>query len=115
MKAVQILLLAVVVACASAFTTGSSRLAFKPLAMSKEQTPVTEMKNNNAAALAAFASAMAPLIAHAEEGDAPLAAVSTVATAVDEATVIGYGAGLVACVVSLAVGFAIGYGTLVKP
>ena len=34
---------------------------------------------------------------------------------VDESTVIGYGAGLVACVVSLAVGFAIGYGTLVKP
>lgn len=34
---------------------------------------------------------------------------------VDEATVIGYGAGLVACVVSLAVGFSIGYGTLVKP
>ena len=34
---------------------------------------------------------------------------------VDEGTIIGYGAGLVACVVSLAVGFAIGYGTLVRP
>lgn len=37
------------------------------------------------------------------------------AATVDEGTVIGYGAGLVACVVSLAVGFSIGYGTLVKP
>jgi len=53
------------------------------------------------AALAAFATALAPLAVHA--------------TDVDEATVVGYGAGLVACVVSLAVGFAIGYGTLVKP
>jgi len=69
MKAVQIPLLAIVVACASAF---------------------------------AFATAMAPFAAHAD-------------AAVDEATIIGYGAGLVACVVSLAVGFAIGYGTLVKP
>ena len=55
----------------------------------------------NAAAIAAFATAMAPFAAHAAD--------------VDEGVVIGYGAGLVACVVSLAVGFAIGYGTLVKP
>ncbi|NJQ98815.1 MAG: hypothetical protein HC784_17110, partial [Hydrococcus sp. CSU_1_8] len=55
--------------------------------------------NKQAAAIAAFATAIAPIAA---------------ANAVDEATVIGYGAGLVACVVSLAVGFAIGYGTLVK-
>jgi hypothetical protein len=34
---------------------------------------------------------------------------------IDEGIIVGYGAGLVACVVSLAVGFAIGYGTLVKP
>ena len=55
----------------------------------------------NAAAVAAFATAMAPFAAQAAD--------------VDEATVIGYGAGLVACIVSLAVGFTIGYGTLVKP
>jgi hypothetical protein len=102
MKAVQILLLAVVVACASAFAPVASRPAFKPLAMSKQAPePVRDFKSNNAAAAAAFATALAPFAAHAD-------------TVVDEATIIGYGAGLVACVVSLAVGFAIGYGTLVK-
>jgi hypothetical protein len=103
MKAIQVLLLAVVVACASAFAP-TSRPAFKTLAMSKvpEQTPFRELKDNKAA-IAAFATALAPFAAHAEN------------TVVDEATLIGYGAALVACVVSLAVGFAIGYGTLVKP
>ena len=101
MKAV-LLLLAVVVAFASAFAPVSQRPAFKPLAMSKASEPSPlEFKEKNAAAIAAFATAMAPFAAHAE--------------AVDEGTIIGYGAGLVACVVSLAVGFAIGYGTLVKP
>jgi hypothetical protein len=103
MKAVQILLLALVVACASAFAPVASRPAFKPLAMSKQAPePIREMQQKNTAAIAAFATAMAPFAAHAEN------------TVVDEATIIGYGAGLVACVVSLAVGFAIGYGTLVK-
>lgn len=102
MKAVQILLLAVVVACANAFAPVASRSAVKPLAMSNQAPePVKEFKDKNAAAVAAFATALAPFAAHADG-------------AVDEATVIGYGAGLVACVVSLAVGFAIGYGTLVK-
>lgn len=108
MKSFTVLLIAVLVACASAFApVPVARPAFKnaPLAMSKfsEEAPVaaTQETNNNAAALAAFATAMAPLAAHATE--------------VDEGTVIGYGAGLVACVVSLAVGFSIGYGTLVKP
>ena len=102
MKAVQVIILAVVVACASAFAPiQSSRPAVKPLAMNKLPEPVNDMKEKNTAALAAFATAMAPFAAHADT--------------VDEATVIGYGAGLVACVVSLAVGFAIGYGTLVKP
>ena len=100
MKAVQVLLLAVVVACASAFAPATSRPALKPLAMSKNVEPM-EFKEKNAAAVAAFATAMAPFAAHADG-------------AVDEATVIGYGAGLFACVGSLAVGFAIGYGTLVK-
>lgn len=102
MKAVQILLIAVVVACASAFApVKTSRPAFKALSMSKVPEPLNEMKGKNAASMAAFATAMAPFAAHAD-------------TVVDEATIIGYGAGLVACVVSLAVGFAIGYGTLVK-
>jgi len=101
MKAVQVTILAVVVACASAFAPiKPAQTAFKPLAMSNLPEPVNDVKDKNAAALAAFATAMAPFAAHADT--------------VDEATIIGYGAGLVACVVSLAVGFAIGYGTLVK-
>uniref|UniRef100_A0A6U5JFH5 Uncharacterized protein n=1 Tax=Grammatophora oceanica TaxID=210454 RepID=A0A6U5JFH5_9STRA len=102
MKTVQILLLAVVIACASAFVPSVKPAAFKTtsLAMSKlaENNPKV---SPNVAALAAFATAMAPLAAHAEE--------------IDEAVVIGYGAGLVACVVAFAVGFSVGYGTLVKP
>jgi hypothetical protein len=94
------LLFAALVACTSAFSTPSNtRPAFKAPAV----MPVAEAKvesNSNTAAVAAFATAMAPFAAHAAD--------------VDEATVIGYGAGLVACVVSLAVGFSIGYGTLVK-
>lgn len=92
-------LFAAIIACTSAFSSPSNRPAFKQSAvMPKAEAKV---ENNNAAAVAAFATAMAPFAAHASE--------------VDEATVIGYGAGLVACVVSLAVGFSIGYGTLVKP
>ena len=53
------------------------------------------------AALAGFTAALAPLAAHADT--------------VDESQVIGLGVGLVACIVSLAVGFTIGYGTLTKP
>ena len=90
---------AAIIACTSAFSTPSPKTTFKPAAV----VPTVEAKaaeNKNAAAIAAFATAMAPFAAHAE--------------GVDEATVIGYGAGLVACVVSLAVGFSIGYGTLVK-
>jgi hypothetical protein len=74
----------------------------KSLSASKLPEPVTQRNQKNAAAVAAFATAMAPFAANAD-------------TIVDEGTIIGYGAGLVACVVSLAVGFAIGYGTLVKP
>lgn len=55
----------------------------------------------NAAALAAFATALAPLAANAEE--------------LDTSAVAGFGVGLVACVVFFAVGFSVGYGTLVKP
>lgn len=94
-------LFAAIVACASAFTapTNNARPAFKvPAVMPAAEAKVES--NPNAAAVAAFATAMAPFAAHA--------------TDVDEATIIGYGAGLVACVVSLAVGFSIGYGTLAK-
>lgn len=102
MKAVQVILLAVVVTCSSAFApVKSTSPAVKPLAMSNIPEPMNDLKEKNAVAVAAFATAMAPFAAHADT--------------VDEGTLIGYGAGLVACVVSLAVGFAIGYGTLVKP
>jgi hypothetical protein len=112
MKSFQLILVALVVACASAFAPVHTKsVAFQPLPVTKlpqEQPNVVVVSSssssvehkNNAAAIAAFATALAPLAAHATE--------------VDEATIIGYGAGLVACVVSLAVGFAIGYGTLVK-
>jgi hypothetical protein len=100
MKAVQILLLAVIVACANAFApVNTNTPAITSLSASKVPEPV-EMNDKNAAAVAAFATAMAPFAAQAAD--------------VDEGVIIGYGAGLVACVVSLAVGFAIGYGTLVK-
>jgi hypothetical protein len=92
------LVFAAVVACASAFSTPSPNTRqFKGPAVITE----AKVENKNTAAVAAFATAMAPFAANAAD--------------VDEATVIGYGAGLVACVVSLAVGFSIGYGTLVKP
>lgn len=110
-----VLLLAVFVASnVSAFAppTSSTRPAFKassaPLSMSpKEEAPVKTSEeakqdaNPNAAAVAAFATAMAPLAAQAQDAD--------------EGAVIGFGVGLVACVVSLAVGFSVGYGTLIKP
>jgi len=103
MKTFQLFLIAVLVACASAFAPVVPQTsAVKPLAASKLPEPLREVKDTkNVAAIAAFATAIAPFAAHATE--------------VDEGTIIGYGAGLVACVVSLAVGFAIGYGTLVKP
>lgn len=97
-----LILVAALIACASAFapvapTTRSPVRSAKPLAA----VPKDSETNNNAAAIAAFATAMAPFAANAAD--------------IDEGVIIGYGAGLVACVVSLAVGFAIGYGTLVKP
>jgi hypothetical protein len=99
-------LLVAIVACASAFapvaptTRAPSMRAVKALAAVPKDSETYD-KDRNAAAIAAFATAMAPFAAQAAD--------------IDEGVVIGYGAGLVACVVSLAVGFAIGYGTLVKP
>lgn len=107
MKNCQIvaILVAALVACTTAFapvapTTRSPSVRATSLAAVPKESEAGA-KDQNAAALAAFATAMAPFAAHAAD--------------VDEGVVIGYGAGLVACVVSLAVGFAIGYGTLVKP
>jgi hypothetical protein len=94
------LLLVATAALVSGFAPVSSPRQNVALSMSKAPEPLNEFKQDQkAAAVAAFATAMAPFAANA---------------AVDESVVIGYGAGLVACVVSLAVGFAIGYGTLVK-
>jgi len=105
MKTFQAIVIIAIVACASAFappSTSVTRPAFKTaVAMTNTPEPSPVEKNNNAATIAAFATALAPLAANAQD--------------VDEGVIIGYGAGLVACVVSLAVGFAIGYGTLVKP
>ena len=101
MKSYQMLLLALVVACASAFAPVATqqRTFASQLAASKMPESEPVMGHKQAVAMTAFATAVAPLAANA----------------VDEGVIIGYGAGLVACVVSLAVGFAIGYGTLVKP
>lgn len=103
MKTFQILLIAVLVAYAAAFAPAARPAFAKTTALAMSKIPETEAVKSipNAAAVAAFATAMAPLAAYATE--------------VDEGTIIGWGAGLVACVVSLAVGFSIGYGTLVKP
>lgn len=101
MKTFQLaFLFAAIIACVSAFSTPqSTRPTFKAPAVMPQADATVDGKPN-VAAVAAFATAMAPFAANA---------------AVDEGVVIGYGAGLVACVVSLAVGFSIGYGTLVKP
>eukprot|EP00591_Stephanopyxis_turris_P000865 CAMPEP_0195516156 /NCGR_PEP_ID=MMETSP0794_2-20130614/6964_1 /TAXON_ID=515487 /ORGANISM="Stephanopyxis turris, Strain CCMP 815" /LENGTH=105 /DNA_ID=CAMNT_0040644679 /DNA_START=68 /DNA_END=385 /DNA_ORIENTATION=+ len=94
---------AALAACASAFSPQINKPTFTAPASIAEfkNVEASPVENKNAAALAAIATAMAPLAAQAAD--------------VDEGVVIGYGAGLVACVVSLAVGFSIGYGTLVKP
>ena len=106
MKTFQIVTLFALAASAMAFAPPAAQVArpaFKA-ALSMSQAPLEEAAAEvmpNKAAIAAFATAMAPFVANAAD--------------VDEGTIIGYGAGLVACVVSLAVGFSIGYGTLVKP
>jgi hypothetical protein len=99
MKSYQMLLIALVVACASAFAPVAHQKTalVQPLALSKAPEP-EGLHHKKAVAMAAFATAVAPLAANA----------------VDDTVVMAWGAGLVACVVSLAVGFAIGYGTLAK-
>ena len=99
MKSYQMLLLALVVACASAFAPVAQQRTFaSQLAVSKMPESEPIMDHKHAVAMTAFATALAPLAANAAD--------------IDEGVIIGYGAGLVACVVSLAVGFTIGYGTL---
>ena len=71
------------------------------LANTKAEEIARHVSNGKeAAAIAAFAAAMAPLAANAQD--------------VGENDVIGLGVGLVATVVSLALGFAVGYGTLAE-
>eukprot|EP00814_Leptocylindrus_danicus_P003036 CAMPEP_0116020624 /NCGR_PEP_ID=MMETSP0321-20121206/9907_1 /TAXON_ID=163516 /ORGANISM="Leptocylindrus danicus var. danicus, Strain B650" /LENGTH=104 /DNA_ID=CAMNT_0003491349 /DNA_START=26 /DNA_END=340 /DNA_ORIENTATION=- len=104
MKTFTALLIATFVAATAAFSPSMAKPAFKSaLAMSKEvaDSEAVRSASPNAAAMAAFATALAPLAASATE--------------IDESVVVGYGAGLVACVVFFAVGFSVGYGTLVKP
>eukprot|EP00957_Ditylum_brightwellii_P163651 12459902-Ditylum_brightwellii.AAC.1 len=126
MKTFVAVIFAALMACTMAFVPPSVsviRPAFKTVSLS--MSGISEQEANpKVAALAAFATALAPLVAHADEMSDEIAeaapAVAAVAataasSAVDEATLIGYGAGLVACVVFFAVGFSIGYGTLVKP
>jgi len=98
------LLLVASLACVSGFAPVTTpRQSAKALSMSNKSPELLKefvKDEKKAAAVAAFATAMAPFAAHAD--------------VIDESVVIGYGAGLVACVVSLAVGFSIGYGTLSK-
>lgn len=107
MKSFQAVVILAIMSCACAFVPSTPVVSKMNNAVVMKVSPQPQqeskptMEQKNAAAIAAFATAMAPFAAHA--------------TDVDEGTIIGYGAGLVACVVSLAVGFAIGYGTLVKP
>eukprot|EP00567_Pseudictyota_dubia_P006250 CAMPEP_0197434018 /NCGR_PEP_ID=MMETSP1175-20131217/1808_1 /TAXON_ID=1003142 /ORGANISM="Triceratium dubium, Strain CCMP147" /LENGTH=135 /DNA_ID=CAMNT_0042962585 /DNA_START=47 /DNA_END=454 /DNA_ORIENTATION=+ len=135
MKTVFALIFAALAASASAFApvghVTRARPSIAPLAMSKAAEE-SGRSVENAAALAAFASFASPLAAFADLPDVPEVgsvgeAVAEVSTAVapvaeaaassgvDEAVLIGYGAGLVACVTFFAVGFSIGYGALVKP
>ena len=99
------LLIMALVACASAFAPVAPAVRAAPSKTSSlsasPQGHTNSERDQKAAAIAAFATAMAPFAAQAAD--------------IDEGIIVGYGAGLVACVVSLAVGFAIGYGTLVKP
>merc|ERR1712087_258955 len=99
MNSLRFFLVATILACANAFAPMTQqRASVTELAAAPKFTESFSLEGKEAA-IAAFATAIAPVAA---------------TNAVDEGVVIGYGAGLVACVVSLAVGFAIGYGTLAK-
>jgi hypothetical protein len=98
-----LLVLALLIACAAAFAPiapmQSQRMVMTALsAVEQEPTPSSSLGNPMAAALA-MGMTMAPIAA---------------ANAVDDATAIAWGAGLVATVVAFAVGFSVGYGTLSK-
>ena len=105
MKSIQIISIVAVafVTSSKAFTPATnSRTSFSiqtSQPSSKTNTAKAPVHKDHNAAFAAFATAMTPIVVQATE--------------VDEGTVVGVGAGLVACIVSLAVGFSIGYGTLV--
>jgi hypothetical protein len=86
-----------------AFTPSTLPTTFRPntrVTRVMSSAPKSDANAHAKAALLGLSTALAPMAAQADT--------------VDEATVIGLGVGLVACVVSLAVGFSIGYGTLNK-
>lgn len=105
MKAPQLtsLMLIILVASSNAFAPQASpktSFAIQATPVStKTSKDVAPIHRNHNAAFAAFTTALAPVVVQAAE--------------IDESTAVGYGAGIVACVVSLAVGFSVGYGTLV--
>jgi len=66
-----------------------------------EENVAAVLPRRAAATAATAAALLTPLAAQADT--------------IDENTVVALGIGLVSCVVSLAVGFTIGYGTLTKP
>ena len=98
MKSVIATLFAFLTTAAAFAPVNKPAMISSALSMSKDAAK-TSMPN--AAALAAFATAVAPMAANAEE--------------LDTSVVAGFGIGLVACVVFFAVGFSVGYGTLIKP
>eukprot|EP00586_Coscinodiscus_wailesii_P004709 CAMPEP_0172479984 /NCGR_PEP_ID=MMETSP1066-20121228/4836_1 /TAXON_ID=671091 /ORGANISM="Coscinodiscus wailesii, Strain CCMP2513" /LENGTH=134 /DNA_ID=CAMNT_0013240879 /DNA_START=86 /DNA_END=490 /DNA_ORIENTATION=- len=134
MNTLRAIICIVLVAVTSAFSPNVVPRTRLSLSMSAKSTETTKplstiagIATAAAASLPAFADLDVPSIP-AESSPEPVAEiVESVSTAVapvvqaaassgvDEAIVIGYGAGLVACVVFFAVGFSIGYGTLVKP
>ena len=104
MRFLQLVVLVVAIIQASAFTTMKrepTRPAFK-----------TALANGNAAAAAAAVEHETPredqpVFAFKGQAMVPVQVVD-----VDDEAVVGYTTGLVACVVSLALGFSLGYGAL---
>jgi hypothetical protein len=98
-----ILVLALLIACAAAFAPIAPMQSQQRMVMTAlsavEQEPTPMSLGNPMAAALALGMTMAPIAA---------------ANAVDDATAIAWGAGLVATVVAFAVGFSVGYGTLSK-
>ena len=129
MNTLRAIICIVLVAVTSAFSPNVAPRARTFLSMNAKSTGTKPLSSIAGIATAAAASlpAFADLDVPSIPAESPAEVVESVSTAVapvvqaaassgvDQAVVIGYGAGLVACVVFFAVGFSIGYGTLVKP